>query len=49
MIYRPQGLSGPVKAELSLAQLAAAVMPPFDWASVLIPEGDALGLAEADG
>jgi hypothetical protein len=42
-----QGLSGPEKAELSLAQAAAAVMPPLDWARPLIPVADADGLAVA--
>jgi hypothetical protein len=43
-----QGLSGPAKAELSLAQGAAAVMPPFAWARLLIPEPDGLAPGEAD-
>jgi hypothetical protein len=43
-----QGLSGPEKAELSLAQAAAAVMPPLDWARPLMPVADADGLADAE-
>jgi hypothetical protein len=34
---------------LSLAQGAAAVMPPFDWARLLTPEADPLALGEPDG
>ena len=45
---RDQGLSGPEKAELSLAQAAAAVMPPLDWARPLIPVADADGLADPE-
>ena len=44
-----QGLSGPAKAELSAAQAAAAVMPPFCWARPVTPreaEGWAVGVAE---
>jgi hypothetical protein len=36
-IEHGQGLSGPAKAELSLAQAAAAVMPPLDWARPATP------------
>ena len=43
-----QGLSGPAKAELSLAHGAAAVMPPFDWARLLTPEAEELALGAAD-
>jgi hypothetical protein len=46
-IEHGQGLSGPAKAELSLAQAAAAVMPPLDWARSATPEE--LAEAEADG
>jgi hypothetical protein len=46
-IEHGQGLSGPAKAELSLAQAAAAVMPPLDWARPATPEE--LAEAEADG
>ncbi len=36
-----------MKAEPSLVQLAAAVMPPLDWARPLRAESDGLELAEA--
>jgi hypothetical protein len=42
-----QGLSGPENAEPSLAQVAAAVMPPLEAARPLT-DTEGLGLAEAD-
>jgi len=38
----------PEKALESLAQLAAAVMPPLAWARPLTPDGDADGDGDAD-
>ena len=38
-----------MKAELSLAQLAAAVMPLLAWARLVTVEPEMLGLGEAPG
>jgi hypothetical protein len=38
-----------LKAELSLAQAVAAVMPPLAWARPVTAELDGLRLVEADG